>query len=276
MNIVELHKEIHSINDIVESPRFETWQIDQAINYASKVIVKNRYDKALMENKSQRSLNLMRLRDELYTIVKKQSTEDNPATIELSDDIITIGSLPDRYIYTLAVKFKINNLQEDFASFITYPELPVLNNNPFRRPSKTYPYKFYYLLSSLGIELIYGKHSSDEVTEAELYYLDNPVDVNYGTTITTSTAAFVEDKNCIAQADGTSQGTTTYKEGEEFTLTAGSQLAAGSASINYVSSDLPEILHTELAQEAAKWLELKIKDFDKWKALEEKEMIDKR
>lgn len=276
MNIVELHREINSINDIVESPRFESWQIDQAINHASKAIVKNRYDKAMMEKQGQRSASLMRLRDELYTIVVKKSFYDTDAPATIVNDIITLASLPSRYIYTLAVKFKVNNLQEDFASFITYPELPVVKNNPFRRPSKVYPYKFYYLLSSSGVELIYGKVSSDTVTEAEIYCLNNPVDVNYGTTITPSTPASQFALDCIAQADGTAEGANTYKEGEEFTLSPGSQLTAGSASISFTDSDLPEILHTELAQEAAKWLELKVKDFDKWKALEEKEILDKR
>jgi len=404
MNIVELHREIDSINDIVNSPRFEFWQKDQAINYANKNIVKNRYEKAKSEDRSQRTTSLMRLRDELYTIVEKKSSTDisiytpayltggngaetTPATwaavsdgsfnitidgtlrsitaidftglatmalianklqtairaitsgletviwstdhfiiasvlttvsstitvtsaqgagtdisgagasnwmdcnigsgvvtsavvsssaLIITNDIITLASLPERYVYLLAVEYIVNNLQRDFAGFVTYIELPVLQKNPFRRPSKVYPYKFYYFLSSAGIELKYGKISADTVTEAHIYYLANPIDVDYGTTITSSSDVQVSDTPAIIQADGTVYATVTYYEGDEVTILSGTRLTSGSASINFVNTDLPEILHTEIAQEAAKFLELKVKDFDKWRAMEEKEMIDKR
>lgn len=276
MNIVELHKEIDSINDIVNSPRFESWQKDSAINYAAKNIVKNRYETAKSEKRSQRTASLMRLRDELFTIVAKKSTTDAQDPIVISNDIITLASLPERYVYLLAVKFKINNLQEDYASYVNFNEIPVLKNDPFRRPSKVYPYKFYYILSSVGIELEYGKHSSDEATQAEIYFLKNPIDVNYGKTLTPSSDAVASDTNVISQANGTQFNGNTYNEGEEFVITNGGQLTAGSASYDFTNTDIPEILHTELAQEAAKFLELKVRDFDKWRAMEEKEMIDKR
>jgi hypothetical protein len=275
MNIVVIHKEITSVNDIVQSPRFEPWQIDQAVNWAIKNIIKNRYEKAKMEENGKNAPALLRLRDEFYTIVQKKTSTDGDSPLVITNDVITAASFPTRYLYLLALKFRINNLQEDYASFITYPEFPVLQKNPFRRPSKVYPYKFYYALSSLGAELLYNKNIADSATYAEMYFLNNPVEVNYGTTITPSTPAFPDNKSCIAQVDGTTVGATVYKEGDEFTLIAGAQLSAGSASISFVNTDIPEILHTEIVQEAAKWLELKVKDFDKWQAMEKKEQLDK-
>jgi hypothetical protein len=107
MNIVQLHERVRFWVDIVASARFDSLDIDNALNASIDMKVRESYDKNRPMNRSDSFQRVQRVRDELGRLVKFANLsnglsvtpgEEYPTAIDLS-------SIED-YGYLLAVKFR--------------------------------------------------------------------------------------------------------------------------------------------------------------------------
>lgn len=275
MNIVQIQQKVKSRLDQINTPRFETFQIDNTINTAIDNIIRYKMSGVIENGKRVSFQKTKIIRDELYTIVKKRSNVDaNP--IIITNNIIS--GLPSDtgniYRYLLLLQITVNGVLTDFCVPTTYDDFAVLKRNPYNRPSKDYPFNFYYIESSSGLECQYNQSGSDAITAAEIHYISQPAVVDYGTEVT-STYAFDGVKKCIAVTTCVMAGTT-YKKGVEWTPGNGVHLTSGTAVIDYVNTDLPLSLHEEIVTEAAKMLNADVENFDKWKVMEESDQLKKK
>lgn len=269
MNIVQMHRGVKAGLDQINTPRFEDWQIDNAIHKASDFITRNKIAGTNENGQRVSFQKIQMVRDELYTIVKEKATTGG---LVVSDGIlITKASLPIDYKYLIGVEYQINSVAKDWSTPISYNELPLLKKDPYKRPSQDFPYNFYHIESNSGIELFYDKQSNDTVNYARILYLAEPIKVylgiKYGPNSTTG--------SMIAYSDCVYNGST-VRAGETFTISSQVLHTSGTAVKNFVNSDLPNSLHTEIVNEAAIILNTDIENFDKWKAMREESIIRKQ
>lgn len=267
MNIVELHLKANFFMDSEKSPRFKKLQVDKAINSAISDIVLDRYDNIRKDKKEYNFQSSQRLRDELYTIVKRDNT------VSISDDFVKVLTVTD-YWLLLSLKASISGSWID-ATPITYDERNIIEQDPFTRPSLTYPERIYRIESSEGVEIVYG--DTGVLIAADMYYIQKPVKVNIGTEVSMPGTAIAGGTSVISYIDGTvltqdgSGDTVTLNEGEKITLKPANDwtLTSGIVFKDFVETDIPEMLHEEIARKAASILSGNVENYNRWKTLNE-------
>jgi hypothetical protein len=271
MNIIKMHLKVKARLDQVSTPRFKDSQIDNAINTVTSYIIRKKIMGTIENGKRVSFQKVQVMRDELYTIIKELDTS---GSLSINADNKTIEDLPSDYRYLVALEYQVNGVAKDFSVPITYDERTVLEKDPYMRPSKDFPYNFYHVESSSGLECFYGQVANDVLDYARIMYIADPTTVYKGVSFSTS-KSFGVSTQVIADSICVYSGTT-YNPGEQFTMTAGTNLTSGTAYYDFVNSDMPNSLQDEICDNAAKVLNMDIENFDKWKAMTEEDMINKK
>lgn len=263
MNIIQIHERVRFWLDSVGSARFDTFDIDIALNTSMNKLIEDRYEESRM-NRGDSFQQTQKVRDELSNIVKKvEITTTNSTGISL----VPIADIPAGYNYLLALGIK---------GTITYPCTPTtydllntLQSNPYRRVrQKLFP-KIYYIESNEGITV---HHIMPGITKAVLHYLTSAVQWRYGIDYTSSKSFTVGDK-VIVNSDIVTYNGVTYYRGDQITIVTGHlSITLGTVNFDYVSSDINANLHEEIARMAAVHALISIREVDKAKILIEYNM----
>lgn len=272
MNIVALQYKSVFYLDSEKSPRFKKKAIDKAINSAISDIVLDRYDNIRKSQKEYAFQTAQRLRDELYSIVKEASD------LTVVNDIIALTQITD-YWLLLAMRVDISGITINTIP-LTYDELNIVEINPFIRPSIVYPERVYRIESSEGVKIVFGDTGS--LVSGHAYYLMKPAKVNIGTEINSSATNILPGTKIIAYVDSVlhifSEGSAspheyTLLEEEEYENPSGTnvdyiQIHSGICFINYTDTDLPDMLHEEIARKAAAILSGNVENYNRESSLE--------
>lgn len=261
MNIILLHEKIKSYHDQVGSDRFPTWQIDNAIDTASRSILKNRYDKETVRGIDDKFLGKnQQNRDEIGGMIKTVDITSGNVT----DNVIDTSIIPDDFWILIDLMVKLTSIEDElYPKFLNYNMKRNIYEDPYSRPSTTYPYLVYVYKTNGGREIIHG--SSKTVSSGKIWYLARPTKPSYGTEINTGNIGSysIDGENIIITEDGTSIDSTTYNAGDEMTWSNAYTLNSGSFVFNYTNIDLPDLLHEEICRETAALLSGTISDFNK-------------
>jgi hypothetical protein len=271
MNIVALQYKSMFFLDSEKSPRFKKKAIDKAINSAINDIVLDRYDNIRKKQKEYAFQTAQRLRDELYSIVKEA-----PA-LTVASDIIALTQITD-YWLLLAMRVDISGKVINTIP-LTYDELNIVEIDPFVRPSIVYPERVYRIESSEGVKIVFGDTGS--LVSGHAYYLMKPAKVNIGTEISDTVTEILSETKIIAYVDsaydlyavgGGIIGSGTLAEEEEFTVPVDPvkyiKLTSGIVFKDYTDTDLPDMLHEEIARKAAAILSGNVENYNREKSLE--------
>ena len=273
MNIVQIHNKIIARLDQVNTPRFTPFQRDNAINTSIDNLIRYKIDGVIENGKRVSFQKTKKIRDELYTIVK---TDDTGLPFTFADDVVSGLPLDYRYLLLLKITINATAAMSDYCIPITYDDVPLLEKNPYMRPSKAYPCHFYYVEGANGLRCFYGNEGSDAITYAKIDYIAQPAIVNYGTVISPTTAVFATKKWVIATTV-VQYPVGQYKAiGDKFELEIGDMILSGNAVVDFTETNMPVALQEEIISEAAKILNTDIENFDKWKVMEESDQIRKK
>ena len=97
MNIVQLHDRVRFWIDTVASTRFESDDLDQAINAAIVDITDEKYDQSRLNHRGDSFQRTQRVRDELSNLVKPLDTD---GTLGLTNNVghVLVDNFPTDYI----------------------------------------------------------------------------------------------------------------------------------------------------------------------------------
>ncbi len=252
MNIVQLHERVRFWVDIVASTRFESQDIDNAINVAIVNKVRESYDQNRPMNRSDAFQRVQRVRDELGPLVKKILKSGSSIAIAYtnSENVLTLESSVTDYGWLLAMRIKDTSFGAAWHSVfpITHNRKNVVERNPYRRVRRTPESKSYYYEENGGwiIKEAFGEILSD----AEIHYLATPAIVNYGIEYD-STKVFTIADQIIAVAE-TVYNSVTYKIGEKFAIVSGHlSITSGLVVFSYTECDVRKTTHEEISRRAA-------------------------
>lgn len=271
MNIVQLHERVRFWVDIVSSARFESTDIDNAINIAISSKVRESYDQNMPLNKSDSFQRVQRIRDELGPLVKRidkitaGSTLSN--TFEEGKKVINISTYTN-YGWLLSIQVK------EFIDGDWYPLYPlsldrknIISLNPFRRVRTTPQSKYYYYEKNGKFVL------EDELTtiyDIEIYYLAVPTIVNYGIEYG-SGQSFGANNTYAISIEETVYAGTIYPIGTKFLMTTakGFTITSGRVVYEFIETELRPTTHEEISRRAAINCLMTSGEFDRAKALRE-------
>jgi hypothetical protein len=279
MNIVLMHYAVKAILDQVNTPRFDSWQIDDAISKASRYITKYKIAGTIENGQRVSFQKVQILRDELYTLVKEIIYDPSNNLPDVSfaftnNELIPKANIPSDYRYMIGLYIEINaNTKKDWCSPITYDEYRKMNKNPYGRASQAFPYHFYCIESDKGFKVFYGKDSGDTLDYSEMIYVSEPVSVVLGTKYTAGQAPTGSDY--LAYTDVV-YNSVTYKKGSAVNITTPAQFTSGTVVKASTNSDMPLAIHDEIIDEAAVILNNNVENYNRWKMLREEKMIKKQ
>jgi len=279
MNIIQQHEKARFLLDKVGSPRFESEDVDNALNGEIELIVREKYDQTRLQNRSDAFQRTQRVRDELRPLMKF-ADKLNGLSLYPSTDQSTVlamfgsilGGDPDITDYRYLITMRI----EDSAGTF-YPVFPLQSNmktvykrNPFRRVRLNPISKFYYTESSLGGDAQWEIYMSlpSGVTFEDLIveYLKDPTTVNYGVEYDSS-KTFANGTKLIAVEETVYAGAT-YVIGERITIANPNySITSGLVVANFVETELPASLHEEICRRAASSLLISVGESEKAKAI---------
>lgn len=271
MNIVALHYKVAFFLDAEKSPRFSRKAEDKAINSAINDIVLDRYNNIRQKQKEYAFQTSQRLRDELYTIV-----EEDDALVA-TGDILSIASMTDYYLL-LSLEVDISGRTINTIP-LTYDEKNIIEINPFLRPSITYPERVYRIESAEGIKIIFG--DTGTLVSGHSWFLKKPAKVSIGTEVSDTVTHILSAVKVIAYVDTTLNlhsitggviSSVDLLEEEEYTIGGDpvkyARLVSGIVFITPTETDLPEILHEEIARKAAAILSGNVENYNREQSLE--------
>lgn len=251
MNIVQLHERVRFWVDIVSSTRFESEDIDNALNAAIDNKVRESYDQNLPLNRSDAFQRTQRIRDELGPLVKSLDGDE----LSVVGHLISLSASDElnfRYLLSLKIQFEsasgVIGWQPCFP--ITYDRKNIISRNPFRRVRSTPNTKIYYIEENGSWRIISSITSYYDIDAVEFFYLSNPAIVNYG-------IEYDEDKlftngNVLYVVEETVYNSVTYKIGSKIIVTGGIlSITSGLVVFNYVDCDLRASAHEEISRRAA-------------------------
>lgn len=252
MNIVQLHERVRFWVDIVASTRFESQDIDNAINVAIDNKIRESYDQNRPMNRSDAFQRVQRIRDELGPLVKKILKSGSSIAIAYtnSKNVLTLESSVTDYGWLLAMRIKDTSFGATWHLVfpITHNRKNIVERNPYRRVRRTPESKSYYYEEngSWIIKEAFGEILSD----AEIHYLATPVIVNYGIEYT-STEVFTIADQVIAVTE-TIYNSVTYTIGTKITIVSGHlSITSGLVVFNYTECDVRKTTHEEISRRAA-------------------------
>jgi hypothetical protein len=279
MNILQLHHKVTFFLDSVNSPRFNTFKKDESLNTAIMDIILDRYDNIRKAQKDYAFQTSQRLRDELYTLVKKQSN------LSASGGIIPKTNFPSDYMLLLSMKANISGTWINTIP-VTYDEYNILELNPYTYPSIEYPERIYRIESQQGVEIRFGDVGT--LIAAEIFYLARPARVSIGTTLDSTSPTIYKTAvpEIIAYTDGILRlvmgggggggatddlGDKSIKKGEKYIIgtysEVGVQIISGIFAYDYTECDLPEVLHEEICRKAAQVLSGNVENYNRSQSL---------
>lgn len=263
MNIVELHERVRFWTDTVQSARFESSDIDNAINTAMNDIVEQKYYSS-KKGKGDSFQRTQKIRDELRTLVKVFDTiTGNDLDNYSGYSIIPAASYPTDYKYLLCLAI-YNGATQYNCWPITYDRVNSFPLNPFRRARINLFPKSYYNEGQEGIRIT---HAITAPTKAIYYYLAQAVQWQYGLE-RTFTHVFVAGQQFIVTSESVVYAGTTYLRGTKVTVVAPNlSITSGTVVSAYTESDINMNLHEMIARQAAVNLMITIQKFDQAKAI---------
>jgi hypothetical protein len=246
MNIVQLHERVRFWVDSVASTRFDSQDIDNALNVAIESKVLESYDQNRPMNKSDSFQRTQRIRDQLGSIVTKATKVTSGFTLNTGTNMITIASTSN-YQFLVSLGIKIGTTVYECIP-LSYDRKNVLYKNPFRKPRMTPTVRMYYNEVDGNIEITHAYSST--LTDFELYYIKTPALVNYGIEYTSSHA--FTNTNVVIAVEETVHNGTTYMIGEEITITSGNEnITSGLVVFSFTGTDLKKSTHEEITRRAA-------------------------
>lgn len=285
MNIIQQHERVRFLIDQVATSRFDSEDVDNAINGEIEMLVNEKYDQAKAFHKQDAFQLTQRLRDELHELVKYIPFDHDDSLIAqiLVEPYIGYylwlpSTLVDEYRHLLSLKIKMTPSGAELnAKPISQDELNVREKNPFRRVrSGAYPRMYYHETARPDVvpsgktwQLIYDESGGDSPVAlggAEYYYLMNPTIVNYGVEYGPS-QSFANGTPLIAVAETVYNGTT-YVIGEKiYILSSPSNITSGLVVHNFVETELSPSLHEEICRRAASSLLISAGESEKAKEI---------
>jgi hypothetical protein len=270
MNIVQLHERVRFWTDTVGSARFDSVDIDNAVNTAMNDIIDERYMPGRKLSQNSHFQRTQRVRDELSELVR-ESDSSNPGNILFqvysSYALIPKSSFPSDYKYLLAIATYDATGKKYNCWPITYDRINVVSDNPYRRP-RTFPnVKQYYNESVSGIKITSTLGAT--AVKAVIHYLSQATQWKYGIEYDSS-HSFASGRTVIVTSESAVYNGVTYLLGSTITIAAPFlQITSGTVIDFYVNSNIGLALHEEIARKGAVNALLSIKEFDKAKALTE-------
>ena len=246
MNTVELIARIQFYSDRTKSPRFnDTDHYLPALNVAQNTILNDRYYN--IKKKTGYSFEtVQRLRDELRSLVRY-----NIPILVVSNAI----SLPNDYMFELMMNITIDGTSRASKS-VSYNEINSLSKNSFQEPSIEYPVHFE---SDGGINFLFGDTGTPST--ANLTYLRKPATIFKDSSVIVAGVGVLTIGNTYYVNVGpVTSDSITYATGDTFVATSADMTGGGDVTY-IVNSDLPDILHEELAKVAASVLQGTVNDY---------------
>lgn len=238
--------------DIVSSTRFESQDLDNALNISIDSKVRESYDQNRPMNRSDAFQRVQRVRDELGPLVQKADISSGLSLSGIDDDFFIGFSDLTEYRHLLALKIKDSNGGWHPCYPLTYDRKNIIQRNPYRRVRITPQSKSYYLEqdSKLLIETALNVSAGD-VVDARLDYLANPLIVYYGIE-RDSTYTFASGTVVIAVVETYYNGVT-YQIGQKFTIANPflSLTSGGLVVDSFVECDVRGSTHEEISRRAA-------------------------
>jgi len=264
MNIVQLHDRVRFWIDTVASARFESSDIDQAINNAVREIADEKYDHSRLNHHGDSFQKTQRVRDELSDLVIGLDT-DGTLTLGNFAGHVLVSTFPATYKYLLAIALYVGDTMYPCWP-LTYDRKNIIEDNPFRRVQSTPKAKLYYIEKASGI-VIYHPFATAAPTKVEIFYLKDPVDVFYGYEKGPSdTIGF--NTPMICSLSPTDYDGTEYVSGTALTTDGVTDVITyGLAVVDFVDPDINGFLHEEVARKAAMGCLLSAGNLDKYKVL---------
>lgn len=277
MNIVQVHNKTLFYLDSERSPRFNDQQVNKAINSAVMDIVNSRYEniKKPAKDREYAFQTSQRLRDELYTLVRYS------AGLTATSDTIPVAQFPADYMYLIILEANISGKSINTIP-ITYDEFNVIQQNPYFRPSISWPERVYRIESVDGIKVIWGDRG--RLLNANVYYISKPLKVNIGTEVNDpfgthfskadddEVIAFIPSVIRLYDESWVFMEDLSLEEEELYVIGTNSesysQLVSGIVYYNSINTDLPENLHEELCRTAAKILSGNVENYNREQSLE--------
>jgi len=260
MNIVELHERVRFWMDKSGSnPRFDNEDIDNSLQEAIESLIDDRYSQFLNKYAFGSFQFDQSIRDELWPLIAKA---DNSDGLNVSSDSFTYTTITDyRHMVSIRVQVDNGDIHTENKWYNTYPltynQKNVIDENPFRKPSlENFPYIYYIESENRKIDIILPYEES--ISNAEVYYLKNPVSINFGIE-KDSSDTLSAGQDCIVVDQGTVYDGTEYKIGDTFTVNSGvTSITSGKVTINFVNTELPVKLHKDICKLAAENLYLSV------------------
>jgi hypothetical protein len=247
MNIVQLHERVRFWIDAVASTRFNSQDIDNALNTAIDMKVLETYDQNRPMNKSDSFQRTQRCRDILGPIVAK-AVNNNPAGFVLNtgtNTIVVPGTT--NYLFLVSLGIKIGSTIYECIP-LTYDRKNILYKNPFRKARMTPTVRMYY--NELEGNIVITHAYTSTLTDFELYYIKTPAIVNYGIEYTLSHDFTIG--NIVIAVEETVYNGVTYKIGEKITIVTNHlAITSGLVVYSYTECDLRSSSHEEISRRAA-------------------------
>lgn len=269
MNIIQLHERVRFWVDTVASTRFESEDIDQAINNSIREIVDEKYDHSRLNHRGDSFQRTQRIRDELSDLVKDLDT-DGSLSMAVESEFVRITTFPDDYRYLTSIAVFVGETKYNCWP-LTDDRKNVISSNPFRRVRSGLFPKCYYIENEGEIHVYhpFGTNPGGTAplpTKVAITYLADTVDVFYGYEKGPSDA-IGDPVNCIVSLSPTMYNFVTYNAGDTFTTTgAFSNIAYGLVVIDWINPNINGYLHEEVAKRAAANCLLSAGNFEKYKA----------
>lgn len=233
MNIVELHKRIDYHLDRARSPRYSKDRKDAAINIATDIFVRDRYDNVKRKT-GYGFQTVQKLRDDLGSLVKS-------SLLVPANNIIT---RPDNYRHEVMVRVKING-KWDGSSPTSYDAFNTNQKNRFHKAEIGYVQ--HLELGGSNVEFYFGSYGNFQ--EVEYFYLSNPIQVSFGTTAITS-GSLVVGNTYYVESGSITHNAIVVNAGSTFVAVGTTYTGTGVVYL-IVNSELPAHTHEELAKMAA-------------------------
>lgn len=249
MNIVQIHERTRFWLDRVATARFDSFDIDNALNIALNDLVDAKYNGSKL-NPGDSFQKTQKIRDDLSSIVK---IGESGSTITISNStgstLITKAGLPADFRYLLCIAFYETATIKHNCWPLSYDRENVVEPNPYRRV-RTGPFpKLYYNESNLGIKITHP--FSGNPNKVVIYYLANPVQYSYGIERLPAFTFTVNPTSVIVTSETVVYNAVTYLLGTKFNITSPASFTSGTVISDFTESDINVNLHEQIARRAA-------------------------
>jgi hypothetical protein len=252
MNIVQLHDKVRFWTDHVGSARYDSDDIDIALNTSINQIQKEKYDKTKLNHRSESFEKTQAVRDELseYIVLIDKST--SPAiTLSNETGYVSVTNRPTNYRYLLSIKLVVGSVEHNCMP-LPRNRKNVISKNSFRKITDNAYDRCYYEEVPGGIKVYHPWTFTAPVfatVDVKLEYLKKPTDVYYGTEFTDGTGAVSTASICTLTPSDIDS--TVLKLGDEFTTANPVVFSYGAYVQGFVNPEMNSALHEEIAQKAA-------------------------